>query len=144
MKLDIEKLKSENIDSLNEAELNSLKLKLNNNIYASEKIAKISLYKFIYNTLGYIAGLTIGACIGRIMLNHIYNGSFYIKDYMFNIILAVILTILTIISHVALYKSKAYSKNLKTVCSNKIDEIDKKLYSIKLNSENSNNQKEAN
>ena len=37
MKLDIEELKSENIDSLNETELNSLKLKPNNNIYASEK-----------------------------------------------------------------------------------------------------------
>lgn len=125
LKQELEDIKNKDLSKASSEELLKYKQELQKKSMSCEKINKVKLKKFIYNIIGYICGLGIGFCLGRILMTYIYTSTF--SSLSRNLIYAFLFVIPIIVVLILDEQTKKNVQAFTETCNNKIAEIDRQI-----------------
>ena len=72
----IEEIANKDLTEMTIEELALLKKDLSEKEINASKITKVTLKKWLYNIVGWLCGIGIGACAARVLMSYLYSGVF--------------------------------------------------------------------
>ena len=110
MKINAKELKNKYVKNMNKEQLNAFSEEVKAFEKQTKFIRNLSLIRVLYYVFGYAFGIGLGLCIGKNLLNYIYNNPINITLIILSCILLVVCITLEVLYRVAKRSGAEYSK----------------------------------
>ena len=110
MKINAKEIKNKDVKTMNKEQLNAFSEEVKAFEKQTKFIRNLSLIRVLYYVFGYAFGIGLGLCIGKNLLNYIYNNPINITLIILSCILLVVCITLEVLYRVAKGTGAEYSK----------------------------------
>ncbi len=110
MKINAKEIKNKDVKTMNKEQLNAFSEEVKAFEKQTKFIRNLSLIRILYYVFGYAFGIGLGLCIGKNLLNYIYNNPINITLIILSCILLVVCITLEVLYRVAKRTGAEYSK----------------------------------
>lgn len=110
MKINAKEIKNKDVKTMNKEQLNAFSEEVKAFEKQTKFIRNLSLIRVLYYVFGYAFGIGLGLCIGKNLLNYIYNNPINIQLIILSCILLVVCITLEVLYRVAKRTGAEYSK----------------------------------
>lgn len=127
LKQELEEIKNKDLSKMTTEEVLKYKQELLQKSNSAAKINKVGLKKILYNCVGYVCGIGIGVCLGRVLLSYVLWGDLNANTILGNLGIALLCGLPIVGSYAIFLIAKKNAKKLSQVCNDKITEIDRQI-----------------